>query len=316
MRDALLSSAAGSPSSRRSARRWRGRARGWRCSIRVDGLDASDTHRSVYLPVVRDQVLESLALFDFADPSLVTGERATTSGPAQALYFMNSPFVIRQAEALADRVRGRRGRRRPSDRSGVSDRPRAAADRRRAGPRPRLPPRVRGTRGEGRPATRGLDGVLPGSLRQRRVPLSGLSDRERTDCLEDRSDECPRALASRPVEGRLLRVRLPRVRRPVVDGGRRRGSKDSPLAPKAPHFPARAKRVIFLCMNGAPSHVDTFDYKPELASADGKPSARPGRHPRRQADGLALEVPASTARAGCGSPSCSPRSPRTPTSSA
>ena len=57
------------------------------------------------------------------------------------------------------------------------------------------------------------------------------------------------------------------------------GSKDSPLAPKAPHFPARANRVIFLCMNGAPSHVDTFDYKPELASADGKASARPGRIP-------------------------------------
>src|SRR3954452_5679287 len=57
------------------------------------------------------------------------------------------------------------------------------------------------------------------------------------------------------------------------------GSKDSPLAPKAPHFPARAKRVIFLCMNGAPSHVDRFDYKPELASADGKVSNRPGRIP-------------------------------------
>ena len=56
-------------------------------------------------------------------------------------------------------------------------------------------------------------------------------------------------------------------------------SKNSPLAPKAPHFPARADRVIFLCMNGAPSHVDTFDYKPELASADGKASARPGRIP-------------------------------------
>jgi Protein of unknown function (DUF1501) len=57
------------------------------------------------------------------------------------------------------------------------------------------------------------------------------------------------------------------------------GSKDSPLAPKAPHFTARAKRVIFLCMNGAPSHVDTFDYKADLSSADGKASDRPGRIP-------------------------------------
>ena len=77
--------------------------------VRVEGLDASDTHRSVYLPVVRDRVLESLALFDFADPSLVTGERATTTGPAQALYFLNGPLVIRQAEALADRVRAIEG---------------------------------------------------------------------------------------------------------------------------------------------------------------------------------------------------------------
>ncbi|HAM72826.1 MAG TPA: DUF1501 domain-containing protein, partial [Verrucomicrobiales bacterium] len=37
-----------------------------------------------------------------------------------------------------------------------------------------------------------------------------------------------------------------------------------PLSPKAPHFPARAKRIIFLFMHGGPSHVDTFDYKPKL----------------------------------------------------
>ncbi|WDI42197.1 DUF1501 domain-containing protein [Bremerella sp. P1] len=37
------------------------------------------------------------------------------------------------------------------------------------------------------------------------------------------------------------------------------------------HFPARAKRVIFLFMKGGPSHVDTFDYKPQLQKDDGKP---------------------------------------------
>jgi hypothetical protein len=42
------------------------------------------------------------------------------------------------------------------------------------------------------------------------------------------------------------------------------------LAPKATHFPARAKRVIFLCMNGGPSHVDTFDYKPALQNGTGR----------------------------------------------
>jgi len=43
-----------------------------------------------------------------------------------------------------------------------------------------------------------------------------------------------------------------------------------PLAPRNGHHAARAKRVIFLCMAGAPSHVDTFDYKPELAAHDGQ----------------------------------------------
>ncbi|HEV3438334.1 MAG TPA: DUF1501 domain-containing protein [Gemmata sp.] len=44
----------------------------------------------------------------------------------------------------------------------------------------------------------------------------------------------------------------------------------NPLAPKKPQFPAKAKRVIFLCMDGGPSHVDTFDYKPKLTADDGK----------------------------------------------
>ena len=44
----------------------------------------------------------------------------------------------------------------------------------------------------------------------------------------------------------------------------------NPLAPKQPHFEPKAKRVIFLCMRGGPSHVDTFDYKPQLAKDDGK----------------------------------------------
>jgi hypothetical protein len=51
-------------------------------------------------------------------------------------------------------------------------------------------------------------------------------------------------------------------------------AKDNPLAPKKSHFPPRAKRVIFLCMEGGPSHVDTFDYKPKLSADDGKPSPR------------------------------------------
>jgi len=45
---------------------------------------------------------------------------------------------------------------------------------------------------------------------------------------------------------------------------------DNPLAVKPAMSPARAKRVIFLFMNGGPSHIDTFDYKPELNRRDGQ----------------------------------------------
>jgi Protein of unknown function (DUF1501) len=44
----------------------------------------------------------------------------------------------------------------------------------------------------------------------------------------------------------------------------------NPLAPRGPHFPARAKRVIFLFMQGGVSHVDSYDYKPALIKNDGK----------------------------------------------
>ena len=45
---------------------------------------------------------------------------------------------------------------------------------------------------------------------------------------------------------------------------------NNPLLPKQPHFPAIAKHVIHLFMNGGPSHVDTFDPKPELQARGGE----------------------------------------------
>src|SRR5215471_10895889 len=47
-------------------------------------------------------------------------------------------------------------------------------------------------------------------------------------------------------------------------------SSNAPLAPRAPHFPPRATRVIHIFANGGPSHVDTFDPKPALARLNGK----------------------------------------------
>jgi hypothetical protein len=47
-------------------------------------------------------------------------------------------------------------------------------------------------------------------------------------------------------------------------------SSANPMAPKAPHFPAKAKRIIQLFQPGGPSQVDTFDYKPMLAQHAGE----------------------------------------------
>src|SRR5262245_52040099 len=52
---------------------------------------------------------------------------------------------------------------------------------------------------------------------------------------------------------------------PSVAGG------DKPRRPPGLHYPAKAKRVIFLCMAGGPSHLETFDSKPALAEMHGKP---------------------------------------------
>jgi hypothetical protein len=56
----------------------------------------------------------------------------------------------------------------------------------------------------------------------------------------------------------------------LVNSAEAAGLPINPMAPKSTHFPAKAKSVIWLFMNGGPSQVDTWDYKPELEKRDGK----------------------------------------------
>jgi cytochrome c553 len=60
--------------------------------------------RSVYLPILRSDLPPILQVFDFADPEMVTGRRDTTTVPAQALLLMNSPFVLEQSRAAAEKL--------------------------------------------------------------------------------------------------------------------------------------------------------------------------------------------------------------------
>ena len=56
----------------------------------------------------------------------------------------------------------------------------------------------------------------------------------------------------------------------AATGGATQPARTGPLAPKEPHFKPRAKRVIFLFMAGAPSHLELFDYKPQLEKFGGQ----------------------------------------------
>ncbi|WP_145455332.1 PSD1 and planctomycete cytochrome C domain-containing protein [Gimesia panareensis] len=73
-------------------------------SIPLEKLQPPSNYRSVYLPVVRDYVPELFDLFDFPSPSLVSGTRAVTNVPAQALYLRNSQFITDEAHHAAQRL--------------------------------------------------------------------------------------------------------------------------------------------------------------------------------------------------------------------
>jgi hypothetical protein len=63
-----------------------------------------DTRRSIYTPVFRNRLLELFEVFDFPDPNIVAGRRNISTVPTQALYLLNSPFVMTQARHTAERL--------------------------------------------------------------------------------------------------------------------------------------------------------------------------------------------------------------------
>jgi hypothetical protein len=66
--------------------------------------DPRYTHRSIYLPIIRDNLPEALSLFDAADPALIASDRPRTTVPSQGLFLLNNAFVLRAADAAADRL--------------------------------------------------------------------------------------------------------------------------------------------------------------------------------------------------------------------
>ena len=68
-----------------------------------------DRLRTVYLPVARNNTVAEFSTFDAANPDLVTGKRSSTTVPAQALYLMNSGFILEQAKAIAQSIESKGG---------------------------------------------------------------------------------------------------------------------------------------------------------------------------------------------------------------
>jgi hypothetical protein len=69
-----------------------------------DRTSYAGVRRSLYLPVIRNNLYDVFQLFDAPDPAVPTGDRATTTVPTQALFFMNSDLAARAADGLAGRV--------------------------------------------------------------------------------------------------------------------------------------------------------------------------------------------------------------------
>ena len=67
------------------------------------GFVFADFRRSIYTPAFRNRTLELFEAFDFADPNSVTGKRNVSTVAPQALYLLNSPFIMEQASAAAAR---------------------------------------------------------------------------------------------------------------------------------------------------------------------------------------------------------------------
>ncbi|MBW3598115.1 MAG: PSD1 and planctomycete cytochrome C domain-containing protein [Planctomycetes bacterium] len=70
----------------------------------IDPQDPEETRRTVYARISRLDLNEMLSLFDFPDPNAHSDRRNTTTTPLQKLFVINSPFMVRQAEALAERI--------------------------------------------------------------------------------------------------------------------------------------------------------------------------------------------------------------------
>ena len=251
-----------------------------------------DGRRSIYLDVRRNFLNPMFLAFDAPVPFSTMGRRNVSNVPAQASTLMNDPMVARQARLWAERVLAGPGRStRAAARRLVHDRFRPATDRAGSPRQPGVPRPARTRR-----VTRRLGRPLPcfdqyERIYFRRLNLTAIWNHEAPGFdIHALPTICGHALEP-PRDAAAVRQRIWCAGRCRVASraGVRGGVGDAtvepeavavpngslasrnPLAPRPPHFAAKATSVIFLFMDGGPSQVDTFDPKPRLAREHGQP---------------------------------------------
>jgi hypothetical protein len=226
-------------------------------TLAADFAFATDaTVRSVYLPYFRNALPELIAAFDPADPSTTTGRRDASTVAPQALFMLNHPFVA----ATGSGCRGS-----------------AARGRSAGSPTPGWNGSTARRSGDGRPRRKRR---LPASTWMPMRTILGKAGRRcTTPCSPRPSSD---SSTDTPPFTRSSTMWIPVTRREwltrsscgfgalALAGIASAETRTPPAAPgNRPHHPPKAKRVIFLFMQGGVSQVDSFDYKPVLFQEDG-----------------------------------------------
>jgi hypothetical protein len=224
--------------------------------------------RMVYEQRVRMQRDATFGAFDFPDGGQVCPRRARSTTPLQALSLLNSKFLTDQADILAARIAGDAGQ----DRAAQVRRAFALAFGREPEPDEALRGSAAGRRA--RPA-----GARSRPVQLERVPFPRLIHEPIRRAFVLRGSTAPRPAqifgargqrTDRDRSGVHARARRP-ARRGAVRAVAAFDPTDAPLAARPAPFRAKAKRALVIFCSGACSHLDTWDYKPELIRRHGQP---------------------------------------------
>ncbi len=251
--------------------------------------------RTVFGYIDRQNLPGVFRTFDIASPDSSSPQRHVTTVPQQALYLMNSPFVVEQAQRLIKRPEIADDQRTDPTRAATLQ---CAIRSRRHGRRTCGGARIHRGQAErrrqiGRGEVERVGAVRSSPVDDERVFLRGLKRIGRRRTAATRRDHFMQSPVSRrEMLGRcglgFGAVALADLlgQAGLLSATANAAQGVNPLLPKAPQFAAKAKRVIHLFINGGASHIDTFDPKPRSPNMRARncppPTCRPSARPARR----------------------------------